>query len=145
MTQRDRETREASKRPQWKPASLLPVPDPQAGYNFRYVRVGQNGSADLANFSKRKREGWEPVKLADHPELEVMTDVGSRFKDGVEIGGLLLCKNSSENVAARREHYADIANQQMNSVDETYLRQNDPRMPLYKPERRSRTSFRSEG
>lgn len=145
MTQRDRETRDATKRAVWKPAALLPQPDPQAGYEFRYVRVGANGSADLINYSKRKREGWEPVKLKDHPELDVVTDVGSRFPEGVEIGGLLLCKNAVENVAARKEHYADIANQQMNSVDETYLRQNDPRMPLMKPERRSRTTFRSEG
>jgi hypothetical protein len=30
--------------------------------------------ADNLNVSSKMREGWEPVKLADHPEMKLMVD-----------------------------------------------------------------------
>ncbi len=143
MTKRDLENREATKRvATYKPASLLPDPDPQAGIEFRYVRIrGSDGSLDMQNFSKRKREGWEPVKASDHPELQIESDTNARFPDSVEISGMVLCKNSVENVEARNEYFAQQAENQIQSVDQAVLRENDPRMPISKPERKSRTTF----
>jgi hypothetical protein len=42
---------------------------------------------------------------------------------------------------SRTKHYQKISQQQMESVDRNYLRENDPRMPLLRPEKSSRTTF----
>lgn len=146
-SRRDNETRASTARKaSWKPPSLLPTPDAQDGYKFRWVRVGSRGQPDNKNVSSRLREGWEPVNAKDHPELHIASDShGARFPDGVEIGGLLLCKTSAENVDARNEYYNTRAQQQMTSVDNNYMRESDPRMPLLKPERRTRVSFGPSG
>jgi hypothetical protein len=86
------------------------------------------------------REGWVPVRGEDHPELEVMSDVGTRFKGNVEVGGLLLCKIPEAELKKRVEYYAKIANDQMEAVDNTFMREENPVMPLIK-DRSSRTTF----
>jgi hypothetical protein len=73
--------------------------------------------------------------------LQVMPDIDSRFEGNVEVGGLLLCENSTEYVQSRREAHDEMNAQQINSVDNTYLRQSDSRMPLLQPERSTKTSF----
>jgi hypothetical protein len=70
----------------------------------------------------------------------MLVDPNSRFKDNIEIGGLLLCKTPEEFVAQRNKHYSDQAEAQMVAVDNTLMRQSDPRMPLFN-ERKSTTSF----
>jgi hypothetical protein len=96
----------------WKPASLLPEFKKVPGWAYRWIRTSLLNEADNLNVSTRMREGWEPVKLADHPEMKLMVDQNSRFKEGVEIGGLLLCKIPEEFVAQRKAHYATQAKQQ---------------------------------
>jgi len=125
----------------WVPPSILPKPDPQDGWSFRWIRTANLGKADITNVSQKLREGWVPVKSSEHPELSVMSDLDSRFEDGVEIGGLLLCKMPSEKVAQRAAHFAKQAANQMESVDHSYMKENDPRMPLLQSERTSRTQF----
>jgi len=87
------------------------------------------------------REGWEPCKAEEYPELMVQSDIGSRFVDNIEIGGLLLCRAPKEKMEARQRHFNQVADNQMDSVDNNFLRENDPRMPLLKPERNTRTTF----
>jgi hypothetical protein len=96
--------------------------------------------ADNLNVSSKMREGWEPVKLADHPEMKIMVDQNSRFKDGIEIGGLLLCKIPEEFVAQRKAYYENKSKQQADAVDNSFMKQNDPRMPLF-AESKATTSF----
>jgi len=142
VSRRNNETRDQNKRRQgWKPASLLPTPAHQDGVVFRWVRVGSRGNSDSQNVSKRFREGWVQVNSKDHPELKVMNDQDTRFAEGVEIGQLLLCKIDAETANARREHYEDMSRTQIDALDKNYMRENDARMPLMKPERRTRTSF----
>ena len=38
------------------------------------------------------REGWEPVKATDHPEITLVTVENERFKDNVVIGGYCCVK-----------------------------------------------------
>jgi hypothetical protein len=64
----------------------------------------------------------------------------ARFKDGVEIGGLLLCKIPEEFVAQRKAHYKNIADQQAEAVDNSFMKQNDARMPLFS-EKKATSSF----
>ncbi len=144
-TPRDQETREKTKRAtdSWRPPSLLPVPNKEPGVAYRYIRVSTLGDADVKNVSARTREGWVPVKASDHPELEVRSDIGSKFPDGVEVGGLLLCKTSKEIADQRTNYYSNMSSNQLRSVDNAFLRENNPVMPLLTPERRTRTTFGS--
>ena len=57
----------------------------------------------------------------------------------VEIGGLILCKILTEQLAAQKEYYESQAQNQMDSVDNHFMRNNDARMPLYS-ERKSTVS-----
>ena len=141
-TPRDHKTRENSQRKRtWTRPSALPTPEPRDGYVFRWVRTSMLGQSDNPNVSTRFREGFVPVKAADHPEMKLLSDMDSRFKDNIEVGGLLLCAIPEEIADDRIEQQLDKANQQMQAVDNNYLRQSDPRMPVLAPERSSRTSF----
>jgi hypothetical protein len=138
---RELEERLMVQRPQqWMPAELLPEPDKQPGYEYRWVRVSTLNAADPRNVSGKLREGWEPVGIEEQPKFQLMTDPNSRYKDNIEIGGLLLCKTPVEFVAQRDAHFAKQAQAQMDAVDNTMMRQSDPRMPMFK-ERKSSTSF----
>lgn len=142
-TSRTRDTRQEQARTPdtWVPQGMLPVPDPKDGWVFRWIRTSARGNADNSNVSKKFREGWRPVSAADHPELHAQSDIGSRYEDGIEIGGLLLCKAPENMMRQREQHYTSLAERQLQSVDQDYMRQGDPRMPLHKPERRTETSF----
>ena len=141
-TPRNNETREnVSRKKTWQRPTMLPTPEPREGVEYRWIRTSTLGQSDNTNVSSKFREGWIPVKAKDHPELQVMPDIDSRFEGNVEVGGLLLCENSTEYVQSRREAHDDMNAQQINSVDNTYLRQSDSRMPLLQPERSTKTSF----
>ena len=140
---RNLETRAVLERPkQWAPPELLPEPDKQPGFSYRWIRVSTLNNADPRNLSAKLREGWEPVKLEEQPKFQLLADPNSRFKDNIEVGGLLLCKTPTEFVEQRNSHYQKQAEGQMESVDNSLMRQSDPRMPLFK-ERKSTTSFGS--
>lgn len=138
---RDSQTREQTARPtSWKRPELLPEPNRMEGYDYRWIRVSLEGSADPRNISSRLREGWEPVPIEEQPQMKFFLDPNSRFKDNIEVGGLLLCKTPKEFVAQRNQHYAQQNEKQSEAVDNSFMRQSDPRMPLFK-ERKSTTSF----
>jgi hypothetical protein len=138
---REVDNREFSERPkQWMPAELLPEPDKQAGYAYRWVRTSTLNTADPRNLSAKLREGWEPVGLEEQPKFQLLVDPNSRFKDNIEIGGLLLCKTPEEFVQQRNTYYAKQSDAQTEAVDNNLMRQSDPRMPLFN-ERKSSTSF----
>ena len=96
---RTTETRESGQRKvSWQRPSMLPVPEPKPGIEYRWIRTSTLGQSDNTNVSSRFREGWTPVRAEDHPNLQVVSDIDSRFTDNIEVGGLLLCQNSTENV-----------------------------------------------
>ena len=66
-------------------------------------------------------------------------------KGGIEVGGLLLCKAPVELVDKRRAYYKDHAESQMQAVDNSYMRENDPRMPVLAPDRKTRVAFGGGG
>jgi hypothetical protein len=126
-TPRDLESREQEKRYVYTPASTLPDPAPEPGFTYRWIATAILGQANPTNVSQKLREGWEPVKAVDHPELMLQGD-----KNGnVEIGGLMLCKAPTEMVLARKEYYENQARAQRESVDNNFMRNNDARMPLF--------------
>ena len=138
---REIESREISERPkQWMQPELLPEPDKLPGYSYRWIRVASLGTADPRNLSAKLREGWEPVALEEQPKLKLLADPQSRFKDNIEIGGLLLCKTPTEFVEQRNDHFRKQTQAQTEAVDNNLMRQSDARMPIFK-EGKSSTSF----
>ena len=138
---RELETRALVERPkQWMPHELLPEPDKEVGYKYRWIRVSLLNNADPRNLSAKLREGWEPVNITEQPKFQLLIDPTSRFKDNIEIGGLLLCKTPSEFVEQRSAHFNDQTQAQTLAIDNSFMRENDPRMPLFN-ERKSTTSF----
>jgi hypothetical protein len=138
---REVETRQQEMRSQqWKPPELLPEPDKQEGFKYRWIRVSTLGTADPRNISAKFREGWEPVRIEEQPQMKLLVDPNSRFNDNIEISGLLLCKTPKELVDQRNAFYQKQAENQMEAVDNTLMRQSDPRAPLFK-ESKSTVTF----
>ena len=114
----DKETREMSERKKsWAPPSLLPDPTPVDGYVYRWIRTATLGEADNTNVSH------------------------SRFEGSIEVGGLLLCRTAEENMKQRDGYYASKTKQQVDAVDQSYLRESDPRMPVLRSENTTRVGF----
>lgn len=142
---REAGTRASAERPvTWQPPNLLPDPNPKEGVRYRWIRTATLGQSDLPNVSTRFREGWEPVPAADVPEIQMVADKNSRYPDGVEVGGLLLCRNSVENTQARKDYYERVSQNQIKAADQALMRENDPRMPLSQPQRSSTVTFGSQ-
>ena len=138
---RELDTRIQAERPkQWMPPELLPEPDKQPGYAYRWIRVSTLNAADPRNISSKLREGWEPVGLEEQPKYRLLASGDGKFKDNIEIGGLLLCKTPIEFVEQRSEYYDKQTQAQTEAVDNNLMRQSDPRMPIFK-ENKSSSSF----
>jgi hypothetical protein len=138
---RELENRVTAERPkQWSPPELLPEPIKEAGYSYRWIRTSTLNNADPRNLSAKLREGWEPVKIEEQPQFQLLIDPTSRFKDNIEVGGLLLCKTPTEMVDQRNAYYAKQTEAQTEAVDNNLMSQSDPRMPLFR-ERKSSSSF----
>ena len=133
---RDKETRKRA----WTKPEVLPSPEPEEGYAFHWVRVSTRGQDDPTNVSSKLREGWEPVKAVDHPEIELVRIENQRFKDNIVMGGLMLCKAPVELVQERTEYYQKVTDAQMQSVDNNLMRESDPRMPMFN-NRKSEVTF----
>lgn len=115
------ETREMTQaRRVWAPAALLPDPEPQDGYVFKWVRASVRNEADGLNFQKSRREGWEPCRVADHPEMAnaVAPGIKSEF---IEVGGLVLCKMAEEMVLDRRRYYAERNLGELDAAENQYM------------------------
>lgn len=136
LNTREKTTRKKS----WTKPELLPSPKPQDGYAFHYVRVSTQGQPDPTNVSSKIREGWEPVKAVDHPEIFLTHSENDRFKDNVVMGGLMLCKAPTEMVEERNAYYSQQADAQIRSVDNNLMRESDPRMPIFN-DRQSKVTF----
>jgi hypothetical protein len=127
-TPRDNVSREKQARAVYVPPTALPDPTPEPGYVYRWVATHVLGQHEPTNVSRKFRDGWEPVKAVDHPELMI---TGNEKTGNVEIGGLMLCKMPIEKAKARDEYYDQQAQNQMDSVDNHFMRNNNPMMPLF--------------
>ena len=142
-TAREADTRQVMQRPEmWRPPEVLPSPDPRPGWSHRWVRTSTMGTSDPSNISSKLREGYEPCKAEDYPELMMHATTEGRFKGNIEVGGLLLCRIPDEFLKQRMEYYSKQNKAQMDSVDNNFLRESDPRMPLFS-EKKSKVSFGS--
>jgi hypothetical protein len=128
-TPRELETREAESRDAaWIVPSALPDPSQRPGLTHRWVRTSSMGQSDPVNVSQSFREGWTPILASEYPELNIQSDHGTRWPEGVEVGGLLLCSASAAHMRKRREHYRKITQSQMKSVNDQLEAEEDPRL-----------------
>ena len=142
-TAREADTRQVMQRPEaWRPPEAIPSPDNRPGWSHRWVRISTLGNADPSNISSKLREGYEPCKAEDYPELMMHATTEGRFKGNVEVGGLLLCRIPEEFLKQRMEYYSNQNKAQMDTVDNNFLRESDPRMPLFS-EKKTKVTFGS--
>ena len=140
---RELDDRIAAGRPtSWQNPDSLPMPNERPGWKHRYIRISMMGTADPSNISSKLREGYEPVRAEEYPELMMHANTEGRFKGNVEIGGLLLCRIPEEFLKQRAAFYNNQNKAQMESVDNTFMKDSDPRMPLF-AEKRSKVTFGS--
>jgi hypothetical protein len=150
-TQTDRTPRSAesrdkvSRRKPWQPPSLLDAPPPPQGYVYRWIRESMIGQNDPANMSKRIREGWEPVRAEDHPDFEAPSIDDGKHAGVIGVGGLILAKIPKETVDERRAYYQNVADQQIQAVDNDLMRESNQVMPISAPNRSSKVTFGKGG
>lgn len=150
-TQTDRTPRSAesrdkvSRRKPWQPPSLLDAPPPPQGYVYRWIRESMIGQNDPANMSKRIREGWEPVRAEDHPDFEAPSIDEGKHAGVIGVGGLILAKIPKETVDERRAYYQNVADQQIQAVDNDLMRESNQVMPISAPNRSSKVTFGKGG
>jgi hypothetical protein len=130
---RAQEAREAQTRPaMWRPASALPEPHERDGLHHRWIRKSMMGMEDHRNMSTARREGWVPCILKDYPEIaNDFAAFGTSPDDIIEMGGLVLCKTTAETVQQRRDYYSDQTRRETEAVNNSYLREQDRRMPMF--------------
>ena len=136
QTVRDTTTRKQA----WRRPETLPTPKEDPGYTYRWIRTTTQGQVDATNVSSKLREGWEAVKATDHPEITLVTIENDKFKDNIVIGGLMLCKAPIELKNERTAYFKSQTDNQMRSVDNNLMRENDPRMPLFN-DRKTKVTF----
>jgi len=141
-TNREAETRtEEVRAASWSPPAILPDPDPREGFEHRWVRTALTGTPDPTNVSQRLREGWEPCKSEEYPEIVLKVPGAAKPRGGnIEVGGLMLCRMPTPLFRQREAYYDNLAQQQMTGVDNNFMRESDPRMPLFK-ERSTKVTF----
>ncbi len=138
---RELETRQAMQRPtSWRLPDALPSPEDRPGWSHRWIRTSTLGTSDPSNISSKFREGYEPCKAEEYPELMMHASVEGRFKGNIEVGGLILCRIPAEFMVQREEHFSRQNKAQMESVDNTYMKDNDPRMSKF-AERSTKVTF----
>lgn len=137
---RELEVRQEMRPTMWRMPDALPSPDPRPGWSHRWIRTSTLGQSDPSNISSKLREGYEPCKGEDYPELMLHASTEGRFKGSIEVGGLILCRIPAEFMVQRDAHFARQNKAQMDSVDNTYMRDSDPRMSKF-AERSSKTTF----
>ena len=144
----ERTTREAKsrantqRRKPWAPPSKLDAPDAPIGFKHRWVRTALRGEDDLTNVHSKLREGWEPVRADEYPDMGDRYPVIQEGKNAgvIGVGGLMLCRIPEETVEERTEYYREQTRTQMKAVDQNLMSEQHPSMPIHN-DRKSRVTF----
>jgi hypothetical protein len=146
--QQNRLERELDDRPDWGreeawvEPDTLPMPNDRPGWHHRYIRISMAGESDARNISSKLREGYEPVKAEEYPELKLHATRDGTFKGSIEVGGLLLCRIPKEKIVSRAQQHEQKNKLIVESVDNNYLRERDSRSNMAMiVERKSNVSF----
>ena len=144
-TSRESSTREKSTRKKdWTPPSSLDAPAAPQGYAHRWIRTATMGFEDVANVSKKLREGWEFVKaetlLSEIGQNEYPVLNEGKHAGLVGIGGLVLARIPLEILKSRAEYFKRITQDRTDAIDRDLMKEQHPDMPI-NIERQSRVTF----
>jgi hypothetical protein len=146
LDERNRNTREQQRMTreqlasEYAPPSTLPELPKKPGYKWKWVATHVLGNYEPTSTSRSMRDGWEPVKASEIPELEYLKN----GKGMIEIGGLLLCQCPEDRIAKRDAYYEQQSVNQTASVEAQFMRGSDPRMPLFSESKTSVTRGNGE-
>jgi hypothetical protein len=93
-------------------------------------RNSRSAETRASNMSKRIREGYEPVRAEDYPEFEAPTIDSGSNTGVIGVGGLILAKVPEETAEERTAYFQNQADSAQKAVDQNYMRESDPRMPI---------------
>lgn len=113
----------------WVIPSTLPEIEPRDGWVHKWVRTDVQGAPDKKNFSSRMREGWEPIDIADYPELQSYS--GGKTNGHAEVGGLIACRMPAEMVAIRNAHWRNLAVKKEADAEEHFMRDQNELMKKF--------------
>ena len=130
------------RRKPWAPPSTLDAPEAPEGYKHRWIRTAIRGEDDKSNVFAKLREGWEPVRADEYPEMvgRFPTLEEGKYAGCIGVGGLILCRMPVETVEERTEYYREQSRNQLKAVDENLMREQHPSMPIFN-DRQSRVTF----
>ncbi len=87
----------------WKRGSSLDMPPAKSGHDQRWIRFMVGNVYDTTNYSRKIREGWNPVDSESVPEeWKSMHSTSGRIT-GVIVEGMILCERPSSVSKKRRE------------------------------------------
>ena len=144
-TSRESETRtKQSRKKDWTPPSSLDAPAAPQGYCHRWIRTSTAGFEDVANVSKKLREGWEFLKaetlLSEIGEHEYPVIYEGRHAGLIGIGGLVLARIPEEILKSRAEYFRKITQDRTDAIDRDLMKEQHPDMPI-NIDRQSRVTF----
>ena len=85
-TSRESNTRvKETRKKDWTPPSSLDAPAAPQGYCHRWIRTSTAGFEDVANVSKKLREGWEFLKAET-----LLSDIGEHEYPVISEGNMLV-------------------------------------------------------
>ena len=128
----------------WTPPSSLDAPAAPNGYCHRWIRTQTAGFEDVANVSKKLREGWEFVKaetlLSEIGEHDYPIISEGKHAGLVGIGGLVLARIPEEILKQRAEYFRKITQDRADAIDRDLMKEQHPDMPI-NIDRQSRVTF----
>lgn len=134
---RSLETRaKTESRKPWVQPSTLPEIEPRDGWTHKWVRTGADNTPDKRTYQSRLREGWEPIDLADYPEL--WSHGAGRTTGHCEVGNLIACRMPDETARERNESYVNNARQAESDAEEHYMRDNSELVKKFRNNSRKR-------
>jgi hypothetical protein len=116
---------------EYSPPSTLPELPAVPGMKWKWVATHVLGQYDPTSASRSFRDGWEPVKADALPQFAYLRN----SKGLIEIGGLLLCQAPVEKMERRDAYFEQQSINQTKSVEAQFMRNSDPRMPLFSESR----------
>ena len=141
---RETVTREKTERvAEWKAPTTLEAPEAPIGYKHRWIRESVMDFDDRNYIHKKRREGYELVRAEEYPDFDAPVIDEGRNAGCIGVGGLLLARIPEEIANQRNTHYSRKAQNQMDAVDNDWMKDNNPAMPKLNPQRKSSVSFGS--
>ena len=144
-TSRESNTRvKETRKKDWTPPSSLDAPAAPQGYCHRWIRTTTAGFEDVANVSKKLREGWEVLKaetlLSEIGEHEYPVISEGKHAGLIGIGGLVLARIPEEILKQRAEYFKKITQDRTDAIDRDLMKEQHPDMPI-NIDRQSRVTF----